>query len=418
MKSRALRTTLLALFVGVLAGAAYVVWSEEAQTRIERTAARAFDHRLHTASRALLDVKSAQPGYVAAGQGDEFWAARVDASLSPLRESLAALEPQARSVESQKALAAAVETIDDFGQMDRRAREYARNGQRLLASDLIFSDGVERLDAALALLDRAREAELAHHDAAMREHRRMQAFALAGAAALGCLIVFALVPVPVSGPAARPAAAVTTSAATASEPGLNLSLTAPLEPQPEPQPLPSAAAPPAAPEPAPAPAPAPGEEVDLQRVAAVCTELARVVDTRTLPAALERAAAVLNASGIVIWIAQPDGRELAPILSHGYPPQLLARMGTIDRDAANVTAAAYRTGLVQTVRSDGASNGALAAPLLAQGGAVGVMAAEVRHDGEQRESTRAVAAIVAAQLATLVAPPAPRAGKAEVAGAS
>lgn len=411
MKSRALRTTLLALFVGVLAGAAYVVWSEEAQTRNARTAARAFDHRLHTASRALLDVKSAQPGYVAAGQGDEFWATRVDASLSPLRESLAALEPQARSVESQKALEAAIETIDDFGQMDRRAREYARNGQRLLASDLIFSDGVERLDAALALLDRAREAELAHHDAAEREHRRMQALALAGAAGLGCLIVLALVPVPV--PVARPAEAVTTSAATASEPGLTLSLAAPVEPQPEPQPQPSAAAP----EPAPAPITAPGEEVDLQRVAAVCTELARVVDTRTLPAALERAADVLNASGIVIWIAQPDGRELAPILSHGYPPQLLARMGTIDRDAANVTAAAYRTGLVQTVRSDGASNGALAAPLLAQGGAVGVMAAEVRHDGEQRASTRAVAAIVAAQLATLVAPPAPRAGKAEVAGA-
>jgi hypothetical protein len=46
------------------------------------------------------------------------------------------------------------------------------------------------------------------------------------------------------------------------------------------------------------------------------------------------------------------------------------------------------------------------------------MAAEVLDDGEQRESTRAVAAIVAAQLATLVAPPVPRAaGKSEVAGA-
>jgi hypothetical protein len=408
MKSRALRTTLSALFVGLLAGAAYVVWSEESQTSAERATARAFDDRVRIAARALLDVKSAQPGYVAAGQGDEFWAAQVDTALSPLRESLAALGPQARSVEASQAVESAAATIDDFGQMDRRAREYARNGQRLLASDLIFSDGVERIDTALASLDRARNAELALRDANLREHRRMQALALAGAAALGCLIVFALVPVPRSteaGPVRTETPAVEPVKA-AAEPDLSLAFT--------PEPLPAVAAS-ATPEP---PAPAPPPEVDLQRVAAVCTELARVADTRTLPAALERAAAVLNASGIVIWIAEPDGRELAPILSHGYPAHLLARMGTIDRDASNVTAAAYRTGLVQTVRSDGSSNGALAAPLLAQGGAVGVMAAEVLDDGEQRESTRAVAAIVAAQLATLVAPPVPRAaGKSEVAGA-
>lgn len=415
MKSRALRTTLLALFVGLLAGAAYVVWSEETQTGVERATARAFDDQVRAASRGLLDVKSAQPGYVAAGQGDEFWAARVDASLSPLRESLAALRPQARSVESQKAVESAADTIDDFSQMDRRARHYARNGQLLLASDLIFSDGVERLDSALESLDRAREAELALRDANLREHRRMQALALGGAAALGCLIVFALVPMPrpaagqtrtesrVADPVEKPIAPLA-----AADPDLSLSLATPPEPRIE-------AAAPAPPPPPPAPAP---PEVDLQSVAAVCTELARVTDTGTLPAALERAAAVLNATGIVIWIAQPDGRELAPILSHGYPPHLLTRMGTIDRDASNVTAAAYRTGLVQTVRSDGTSNGALAAPLLAQGGAVGVMAAEILADGEQRESTRAVAALVAAQLATLVAPPVPRsANKSEAAGA-
>jgi hypothetical protein len=158
--------------------------------------------------------------------------------------------------------------------------------------------------------------------------------------------------------------------------------------------------------------------VDLPGIAALCTELARVIDTRALPAALERAAAVLDASGIVIWIADPDGRELAPILSHGYPENVVSRIGTIARDAENVTAAAYRTGLIQTVKSDRISNGAIAAPLLTPSGPVGVMSAEMLHDGEQRDSTRAVAAIVAAQLATLVGPPIPRAvGKTETAGA-
>jgi hypothetical protein len=150
-------------------------------------------------------------------------------------------------------------------------------------------------------------------------------------------------------------------------------------------------------------------------MAALCTDLSRAMDTRALPPALERAARLLNASGLVIWVADPDGRELAPVLAHGYPQNVLTRLGTIPRDAENATAAAFRTGVVQTVRADNGSNGAIAAPLMTPTGPVGVMAAEVLNDGERRETTRAAAAIVAAQLATLMGPPAPRAqGRSEV----
>ena len=95
-------------------------------------------------------------------------------------------------------------------------------------------------------------------------------------------------------------------------------------------------------------------------------------------------------------------------MAHGYPQNLVTRLGTIPKDAENVTAAAFRTGLVQTVKADAISPGAIAAPLLTPGGPVGVMAAEVLNDGERREATRAAAAIVAAQLATLMGPPAAR----------
>ena len=143
-------------------------------------------------------------------------------------------------------------------------------------------------------------------------------------------------------------------------------------------------------------------------MAALCSDLSRAVDTRALPPALERAARLLDASGLVIWIADPDGRELMPVMAHGYPQNLVSRLGTIARDAENVTAAAFRTGLVQTVKADAISHGAIAAPLLTPAGPVGVMAAEVLNDGERRESTRAAAVIVAAQLATLMGPPAAR----------
>ena len=85
------------------------------------------------------------------------------------------------------------------------------------------------------------------------------------------------------------------------------------------------------------------------------------------------------------------------------------------RDATNLTASAYRTGLLQTVKADAISSGAIAVPLVASGGCVGVMAAEVKNGGEQQEDLLAAATIVAAQLATLVGPPSART-KAEAAG--
>ena len=84
-------------------------------------------------------------------------------------------------------------------------------------------------------------------------------------------------------------------------------------------------------------------------------------------------------------------------------------------DAANVTAIAYRTGLLQTVKADAVSNGAIAAPLISAGGCLGVMAAEMNNGGEQHEALLAAATIIASQLSTLVGPPSTRA-RAEAAG--
>jgi hypothetical protein len=154
---------------------------------------------------------------------------------------------------------------------------------------------------------------------------------------------------------------------------------------------------------------------DFSSLASLCTDLARVVDTQDLPKLLERASSLLDASGIILWIADPDARELNPIMAQGYPPQLLNRLGALPRSAENATAAAFRTSLLQTVRGNGISNGAIAAPLVTASGCVGVMAAEVRDAAEQQDSKLAAAAIMAAQLATLVGPPAPRQGGMEAA---
>jgi hypothetical protein len=403
MKSRAFRFALHVLFVGIVAAAAYVVWKKESEGTAAAAAARAFAERAHAASRALLEIKSAHPGYVAAGQGEDYWIAKVQALIGSTRESLGSLRSAALSANARGELGVAEEALEDFEQIDRRARDYSRNGQRLLASDLVFSDGIEKMDTAVAAVERARLAETEAFLAAINRGRRDSLMAGAGAAALGLLVMFALVPLPrsaapLAAPAPetlsvekpRPAAADSPARKQAPGPPSVVDRTPPARPSPT---MPTKPAMPA---------------LDLPGMAALCTDLSRAIDTRALPPALERAARLLDASGLVIWVADPDGRELLPVMAHGYPQNLVTRLGTIPKDAENVTAAAFRTGLVQTVRADTISNGAIAAPLLTPAGPVGVMAAEVLNDGERRESTRAAAAIVAAQLATLMGPPAAR----------
>ena len=395
MKSRALRFALHALFAVVLVAAAYVVWQKESEGLRAANASHAFDERALVVARSFLEIKSAQPGYVAAGQGDDYWVSRVDTLLAGAREGLTALKPLARVGQSQSEIDAALADLEDFEQMDRRAREYVRGGQRLLASDLVFSDGIEKMDGAVAAMERARLAENTATQETIASLRREELLTAAAAAALALLIVFILTPLPatdaeskeLSSKAAPPAAAARTLPARTIAPA----------------PVPST--------PAVKPAAA---VVDLAGIATLCSDLTRVTDTRALPGALERAATLLNASGLVIWIADPDRRELAPVIAHGYPQHLVTRLGTIPRDAQNATAAAFRTGLMQIVKADAVSQGAIAAPLLSPSGPLGVMAAELLQDGERRDATRAAITIVAAQLSTLMGPPpAPGQGIAE-----
>jgi hypothetical protein len=404
MKSRAFRFALHVLFVGVVAAAAYVVWKKESEGTAAAAAARTFAERAHAASLGLLEIKSAHAGYVAAGQGEDYWIARVDALIGATRESLGTLRSAAVSADARAELGVAEEALDDFEQMDRRARDYSRNGQRLLASDLVFSDGIEKTDAAVAAVERARRAEAETSLAAIDRGRREAFMAGAGAAALGLLLMFVLVPLP---RAAVPVADPVPETAPAEKPRPAPAEGPARKPAPSRPPAAAERMPPARPAAAGAAKPAvPG--LDLPGMAALCTDLSRAIDTRALPPALERAAKLLDASGLVIWVADPDGRELLPVLAHGYPQNLVTRLGTIPKDAENVTAAAFRTGLVQTVKADTISHGAIAAPLMTPVGPVGVMAAEVLNDGERRETTRAAAAIVAAQLAALMGPPASR----------
>jgi CHASE3 domain sensor protein len=399
----------------------------ERQEQDARDAARQLESTVRDALTTMAELGTAQQGYVATGQSHQFWIDQIDALLPRLRarfETIAgAAQPPVRA-----AIDHAAALTNDFEAVDQRAREYVRVGQASAASSIIYSDGLDAIQRMTAALQQAREEAARAGDADVAAMQRREQFSLGAAGAAALLVALLLLP---TGTRAEHADADTVSFARLRQPPV---VEAP--PQIDEHALllngeegwtPAARAAQGTEEAVPIPAevsPAAGEapvaepalpQVDFRAVATLCGDLARIADMRSLSPVLEQASAVLDAAGVVVWIADPDGRELAPILTHGYPAHLVTRLGTIKRDAENATAAAFRTGLLQTVHADAVSNGAVAVPLVTQAGCVGVMAAEIRHEGEQQPPRLAAAAILAAQLATLVGPPVVR--KAEAANA-
>lgn len=396
MTRLSVRIALVIVCLAASASAAFLIWTSEQQARAQEDASRSFTSAAAAARVAIADLRGAQQGYVAAGQGPDFWFARVTAISRDLRADLASLKSIASSPEAAIAIEDATGALQDFDQMDRRARDFARARQLTSASDLIFADGFELTRKTSDAVERALTAELADRNGVLSFLKRREEYALAGGSAVIAIVLALLLPVRRQKadeqlvPSAEPVPAVSTETLSDLSDFGVVAKAVPAQPPPR--------------------------TVDMEEIAALCSDLAKVTDTRALPALLERAAAILDATGIVVWIADPDGRELSPILVHGYPPQLATRLGTIARDASNVTASAYRTGLVQTMKADAVSEGAIAAPLVAATGCVGVLAAEVKNGGEQRDVMLSTAAIIASQLATLVGPPAARGARTEAAG--
>jgi hypothetical protein len=141
----------------------------------------------------------------------------------------------------------------------------------------------------------------------------------------------------------------------------------------------------------------------LTSVALLCTELSRVATTDSLPALLGRSAAALDASGLILWVGAGD--RLVPVLAHGYPPDTISRLATVARADDNAAAAAWRTGERVIVSSTHDSAAAIVIPVLGIDTCLGVLAFEVPDGREHDAATHAVAAIIAAQLATIVATP-------------
>jgi hypothetical protein len=394
--SRALRLGLAAICCIAIGAAAMFVISSEQQIAQRRAALRAFDRQAREAAVALAEVRAAQQAYVAAGQGIAFWMPKVDATVDGIANALLTLQQSAVAPLSKGVLDEAGTTLGEFSTVDKRIRSYLDSGAQLMAADIVFTEGGETAVMAARQVERARLEEHQSFDAFEALRRKQEAIALAAAGGLLLLAIAALTLTP------APRASTPDSASSTTIDGRELRTSADddLAPQqagpPETQPREAAAQSAEGSKHASTPA--------LKAAAHLCTELGRVADAEELKTLLGRAADLLDASGLMLWMASASGNELRPVGAHGYDPQTLARIPPVPRSASNAAAAAFRTSTLQIVLSrPGSSKGAIVAPVLSADGCIGVLSAEIRDGAETSETVQAIAAIIAAQLAGVLA---------------
>ena len=409
MSHRSVRVTVFVLALACVGAGGYFIVTLEDAVVAERGAERVFESQAHEAALLVERLRTAQQSYLAEGQGADYWMGKVTDTRAALERMLTNLATSATAERAQTAARGGAHLLGQHARLDNRARTYMRQQQGLMASDLIFTE-ISGLTGEIARhIDQARTEQRTASDARIDEIQRQQLYVLAGAAALTLLCALLLVA------RGRPATPEDTREALRAlmndgTPAGGALLRG--EPVAHAAPTAAGAAPRTAPVVPISAAASRADTVDLAATARVCADLARVADPAELPALLERAARVMDASGLIVWVADGSGASLFPILAQGYPPSVLARMGSIGRDADNAAAAAYRQGELRTVPAHDSLPGAIVAPIITGQGCVGVLAAEMRHGAERDEATQAITAILAAQLATFVtALPAGREGE-------
>jgi hypothetical protein len=389
MFSKPVRFGLLIVGLLITAGLTYRAVGDEASLGRAYRQAVAHSRAATQALEALLDLRASLHAYVAPGQGVPFWSRRAQDSINTLREQLAALD--AALTPHGRSMADALDAVDQLAAAERRIREFARRGEALLAGDVVFNELRQVMASAIEQVHQARttlDAATAARTAALRREQTMLAAAgLVMWVALAALLAIPTPPLPDKKPEEWRQELATA-----------IKKPIPKDPAQPASPSPVAPVPPAAPA-------APGVPLKaLSEVAEICADLSTLSDVGALSGALDRAATLLDAGGVIVWLASNDGSSLAPVASFGFDQKLVSRIGRIPRDSANLTAAAFRDNVARVSAATAEAPAALAVGLCGPSGTLGVLSVELKPGIAPDDGRVALATIVAAQLATLAAP--------------
>ena len=406
MSRQLVRVSLVIITLVVVVTSLYRVFLIEQQIAADRDTESVFSVTAWELGLALGDLRAAQQAYVAIGQDRAYWVEKVSLHFARITTDLAQLAGLSMTPGGGNAIAETAAAVETLGQLDTLAREYSAMGHDLMASDLIFADGLKLATVATGQLKIARDGERDAQNRQRQQHRRSELIALGVAMGTTLLTTLLLLPTvrvkaaPDGASQLEPEVVRTDADSEVAQPPFgtigNTGLDSPGDG------LVIGDSPPEVFTP------------NLRQAATLCTDLGQLHDTTELPQTLKRAADLLQASGLIIWVRDESGVALRPAAGHGYSPNALLQIGTIPCDGDNMTVEAYRSAQLQAVPGSAEAPGAIAAPLLTPGGCIGVMSAELREVSVMSEAVQAMTLILAAQLSTLVsADPQAEAGRAQ-----
>jgi len=368
MRSRAGRFLVLFILLASGAGVAWSSWNASRQTARFDRSQRDLNDWVDRLVETLDSVATTQQTYVTPAPDQDY--SRVPELLGQLRSESERLRPHVRSLDGGRALQAVSEATATLQDVETRAQDHLRLGQDLMAADLLFSDGRSAREGLASGLRNLRSSENDWYTTARADAVDFSWSIAGGVAALWVVGLMLLARVPRT--VIRDDLSIVFAA-----PPAPLSISEPVQKAPPPS------------------------YPDLQAAADVCTAIGRVTSADDLPHMLQQAAAVIDASGIVVWMAA--GEELFAAAAYGYPAHVIQKLGPINRSAINATAAAWRIGTLQVVAGDLSTRGALAAPMLGPDRCVGVLAVEISGGRDDNPGKRAVTTMFAAQLAAALA---------------
>jgi hypothetical protein len=370
MYARIVGLVLPAVFVAAGCGTGFWAWTVARHVdEVERISQDNL-RRIDTLEADLDEIAQEELTYAASGVADRPALERTSSAMHHLASETPQLLAGLIS-ENTKSAQAVAGTSSTIAEIEGSARENVRSGLDLMAADLIFSE-THMLRGELRRQLRALRADETAAAAITRASDLKTFTAAIGLTALlfGWALIRAM---------RRPSSASTNvheSGAIAATPPPDPRSAIDLDLKPSPP--------------------------DLPAVANLCTSIGRMKSSEDLQRLLERTGTLLDAPGVVVWMAA--GEELFPAAAYGYDLGQLGRLGPIAKGAVNATAAAWRTGQLQMVGGEATSRGAVVAPMLGTERCIGVLAVEVGPGRALDKTTQAVVSLVAAQLSAVVAP--------------
>jgi len=366
MRTRILRLLLFTILVA--AGLGSVAWTWALAQHVDQleTTGKQSAARIDRLEASLDQLAHDELIYVASGQIDT--------------ETLTAASALTRQIVSESAwllggLAAGAapsaggvaEGVALLADVDGRARENIQAGLELMAADLLFT---ETTRTRQMLREQLRTLRLAESSAVADARASDLKQAWMALATVAILFAWALVR---SG--RRPASDAAPSPTAATEQPEHVALN--IVPRSDPAP-----------------------SIDLMQTAGLCTAISRLQSESDLQPLLARTSALLNASGVVVWMAA--GEEMFPVAWHGYDSRQLSQLGPIGHSSLNALADAWRTGTLQCVGGVAGGRSAIVAPILGVDRCMGVLALEVAGGREWDTPTQAATTLIAAQLSTVL----------------